>query len=290
MDRCNKNIYKNKMIDLNQVHLKVRHCRHREDIAGTQWGPRTNPDYEILLVETGLYTYSDADGELRLEAGDLLLIEPSVEHTFRKETPDNGSHFSAHFDLMDANGALCLLEQLKSVEHRKTMVAPPYISEVFQLASEQFESRGRFSQEIVNSSIRSIWLVFSSSWYGVADAAFSDRMQKMMQYLRDHLDQPVTRLDLAREFHCSPEHVNFLFKKELNETPCNFLNRERVFKAFTLMKDEGLNVQEAAQRTGFSNQYYFSRVFKQFFECPPSHIKMYRTGEIDRIFSKHIPT
>lgn len=290
MDSSNKIMYKNNMTDLNQIHLKVRHCRHRTDAPGTQWGPRTNPDYELLLIEKGLYIYSDADGEIHLKNGDLLLIEPAIEHIFLKEIPDTGSHFCAHFNLIDPDGEFCFLDHLKEVNRRKTLPAPPCIQEVFKLVNEQFMSHGRFSQEIVNSAVRSIWLIFASSWFGSTDTEFSERIQKMMHYLRTHLNQPVTRLDLAREFHCSPEHVNYLFKKELNETPSSFLNRERVFKAFTLMKDEGLNVQEAALRTGFSNQYYFSRVFKQFFDCPPSHVKMYRTGEIDQIFSKHIPS
>lgn len=277
------------MLDLDVIRLKTRHCRHRKDASGTRWGPRTNPDYELLLIETGRYSYSDANGEIHLNKGELLLIEPDVEHTFTKEEPHPGSHFSAHFSLITPEGNACFLDQLNCPPPRKTMPAPDGMVQVFKLASEQFMSHGHFSSEAVNSAIRSIWLIFAGSWFSSTDAEFSERMQDMMDYLRSRLNQHVTRLDLAREFHCSPEHINYLFKKELNETPSHFVNRERVFKAFQLMKDDGLNVQEAAQATGFSNQYYFSRVFKKFFDCPPSHIKIYRTGDIDRIYKKQIP-
>lgn len=277
------------MLDLESIQLKVRHCRHREDAPGTSWGPRTNPDYELLLIEKGRYSYCDAAGKIHLSKNQLLLIEPAVEHTFEKDKPHSGSHFSAHFNLVDLNGSISFLDQLNCPERNKTMSAPPTARDVFKLASDQFTSHGRFSSEAVNSAIRSLWLVFAASWFGPTDTGLSDRMREMMDYLRNHLDLQITRIDLAKKFHCSPEHVNYLFKKELNETPSHFLNRERVFKAFQLMKDDGLNVQEAALATGFSNQYYFSRVFKKYFDFPPSYIRKYQTGEIDRIFKKTIP-
>jgi AraC-like DNA-binding protein len=75
--------------------------------------------------------------------------------------------------------------------------------------------------------------------------------------------------------------------KEQTLCPSQFINHERVLKAFRLMNRDGLNVQEAALRSGFSNPYYFSRVFKSFFGYPPSRVKLYRQNEIDRIFDKH---
>jgi AraC-like DNA-binding protein len=288
MDEHRKIIYKNKMLTLDTIRLAVRHCRCREDAPATVWGPRTIPDYELLLIRQGTYCYSDSAGDTFLKKGDMLLIEPAIEHTFRKEEPQAGSHYSAHFDLIDPDGAVCFLNQTDSPERRLATSVPANIHHGFEMAANRFASQGKFRSESVNSAIRLIWLLFAENWFTPPGVDVPERLAQMMDYLRRNLAHHVTRLDLAREFHCSPEHVNYLFKKELGETPSRFINRERVLQAFKLMGTDGLNVQEAALQTGFSNQYYFSRVFRNFFGYPPSHVKMYRSDEIDSIYAKHL--
>lgn len=277
------------MHDLNSIRLNVRHCRSREDEPGTSWGPRSIADYELLLVCKGEYTYSDANGERKLKKGDLLQIEPGIEHSFAKDNNEHGRHYSTHFDLIDSDGHICFLRKLNCIPTQNVYSSPVYVRHIFEMASHQFASRGKFHQEAVNSAVRAIWLLLAETWFNAEGPQVSERVERMMDYLRNHIEQSITRVDLAHEFHCTPEHINYLFKKELGESPTRFINRERTLKAFHLMERDGLNVQEAALRTGFSSQYYFSRVFKSFFGYPPSHVKLYRSEEIDRIFKKNLP-
>ncbi|HKL22145.1 MAG TPA: AraC family transcriptional regulator [Tichowtungia sp.] len=275
------------MPNLDSMRLSVRHCRHRTDNPGTRWGPRIIPDYELLLIREGEYVYSESDRTFPLRKGDLLLIEPVIEHVFLAKGPGYGVHCSAHFDLLDPEGSICFLGRLDSRSRRQPVSAPEHIAHVFELAAKSFAGKGRFRTETVNSAIRAIWLSLAENWFNEDGVRVSKRLEEMLIYLRRNLNCHLTRMDLSRQFHCSPEHINYLFKKELGESPSRFINHERVLKAFRLMNRDGLNVQEAALRSGFPNQYYFSRVFKSFFGYPPSRVKLYRKNEIDRIYDKH---
>jgi transcriptional regulator GlxA family with amidase domain len=95
-------------------------------------------------------------------------------------------------------------------------------------------------------------------------------MQEMVGWLRQHLTEPVSRRDLAARLYVTPEHINAMFKKELGISPTQFVHRERVLLANRLMLTEGLSVKEAAARTGFCDQFYFSKVFKKVMGVPPS--------------------
>ena len=94
----------------------------------------------------------------------------------------------------------------------------------------------------------------------------------MVSYLRTHLDRKVTRRSLAREFGITPEHVNALFKKHLGVTPTQFIQRERMQKAYHYLRDEGLSVKETAARVGFDDPFYFSRVFKRLMHRSPTSV------------------
>ena len=113
-------------------------------------------------------------------------------------------------------------------------------------------------------------------------------VNEMMEYLRTNMTRPISRVDLAEQFNYTPEHINYLFKKELGISPTRFLNRERAVMGFKLLSEDGLSVQQAANKTGFSSQYYFSRIFKDIFGYPPAKIKKYITGDLEGIFEKHI--
>ncbi len=43
-------------------------------------------------------------------------------------------------------------------------------------------------------------------------------------------------------------------------------------KAFLLIQNERLSVKEAAERTGFYDTYYFSKIFKKVYGFPPGRI------------------
>lgn len=262
---------------MDSIYLNVRHCRHRTDISGTTWGPRTIPDHELILVAKGRYQYVDARGRFDVSPGELLLIEPQVQHSFSKIPEDDpGVHLCAHFDLVDVHGNLFMVHQFDCKTQRVTRVDNfDYIYNTFAQAAHDFISYSRFHTDLVNTAIRQIWLRTAEKWYKTDVNALSDTVSKMMSYLRENLTRPVTRNDLAAQFHYTPEHINYLFKKAIGMSPSRFLNRERVIRAFRYLCEDGLSVQQAALKTGFSSQYYFSRVFKEIFGYPPGKLRKY---------------
>jgi AraC-like DNA-binding protein len=280
------------MENLSKLHLNVRHCRYMHDLTGMEWGPRTIPDYELIMIVSGKYLYIDNTGQLQLQPGDFLFIEPLTTHVFRNISDEqNGIHICAHFDLVDNSGKTFYMHQSGFTPQSKTRISDfDHVHKIFAKASEDFTSYSRFHREIVNSAVRQIFLTVAEKWFETKRLAVSKMVDEMMEYLRTNMIRPISRMDLARQFNYTPEHINYLFKKELGISPTRFLNRERAIKGFKLLYEEGLSVQQAASKTGFSSQYYFSRVFKDIFGYPPSKIKKYITGDIEDIFEKHIST
>lgn len=269
---------------MNNIFLHVRHCRHRTDISGTTWGPRKIPDHELILVAKGRYQYIDAMGTFDVNTGQLLLIEPKVQHSFSKIPEDEpGVHLCAHFDLVDPHGNIFMVHQLDCRAQRVTGVDNfDYIYNMFAQAAHDFISYSRFHKELVNTAIRQIWLSTAEKWYKTDINTVSDTVSEMMSYLRENLTRPVNRNDLAAQFHYTPQHINYLFKKAIGISPSQFLNRERVIRAFRYLCEDGLSVQQAALKTGFSSQYYFSRVFKEIFGYPPGKLRKYIARDFEK--------
>jgi len=64
-----------------------------------------------------------------------------------------------------------------------------------------------------------------------------------------------------------------LFKERFDMTPSRYLTFKKTTLAEELLSAGGISVAEAAARSGFSDVYYFSKVFKEFSGVTPGRWK-----------------
>lgn len=87
-----------------------------------------------------------------------------------------------------------------------------------------------------------------------------------MDYIDDHIDQPLELNDLAQVANFSPFHFHRIFSFFMGETPLNFIQRLRLEKAAMMIwKDDDMPITEAAYSCGFNSVSLFSRTFRKYF-------------------------
>lgn len=251
----------------------VAHANYFNVRPGQQWGPRRIDDVELILVLAGRFAFDRLDLSRTIRPGEVLLIEPGREHTFASlpGQADSGRISCIHFEPVRgvrwADGTLRFAvapETVTSVEPVRLM------HDLFRSVAVSYNATGPVGREIASSLVRAIWLRLTELWQRQESAGTSPRIAAMLDYLTAHMPEPVSRLDLARQFDLTPQHVNALFRKELGTTPTAWLNAARCRRAETLMRVEGLNVSQAAVAVGFSEPGYFSRVYRRVMGTPPS--------------------
>ena len=91
----------------------------------------------------------------------------------------------------------------------------------------------------------------------------SAHYQRVLTFIRTHLDQTITVEDLASEAGMSPAHFSRIFKQTVGESPMQYVLAYRIEQAMEMMRDAGLPLGEIAYACGFADQAHFSRSFKQ---------------------------
>lgn len=84
----------------------------------------------------------------------------------------------------------------------------------------------------------------------------------------------IDNLTLAREAHMHPSAFIRLFRRCTGHTPLQHLMNIRLEEACSMLHHDEASLDEIAEKTGFGDRGYFTRVFSRALSCPPAR---YRT-------------
>lgn len=104
---------------------------------------------------------------------------------------------------------------------------------------------------------------------------YSLPVKRIVSYIEEHYAETPSLDDLSREAAVSRNYLSSLFKKETGENVWDFLSRTRIRNACRLLESGKYRSYEVAEKVGYDNQAYFSRVFKKVMGVSPS---AYRKG------------
>jgi AraC-like DNA-binding protein len=86
-------------------------------------------------------------------------------------------------------------------------------------------------------------------------------VHKSIAYIRNHLSADLDRTLLARNACVSPGYLSTLFKKHTGYSPIQYITKMRMDRAKQLLRASTLPIHTVARSVGFTDPFYFSRVF-----------------------------
>ncbi|MCF6176192.1 MAG: AraC family transcriptional regulator [Victivallaceae bacterium] len=239
------------------------------------WGVRVLDDYELILIVSGSFCFLSGANRIELAHGDVLTIPPDELHTFSRTEASDGSAVISCIHL--SFGSECDAVAAKyGFEIEPLLVANTYgdqeIHRLFTKAHDLFTGNSRCRELLLSRVLSELWLRLSEYWERGGRHPISQRTRQMVNFIEENMLQNLTRHDLAKKFRLTPERVNAIFKDELGTTPSAYINRLRVYHGYNLLSSRIISVKEVALQCGFSDEFYFSRVFKKVMGYAPSRI------------------
>jgi AraC family transcriptional regulator len=110
--------------------------------------------------------------------------------------------------------------------------------------------------------------------------SYAQRIDLVIDYLRNNLDHPVKLAELAEVAGFSEYHFHRIFGAISGETLNNFAMRLRLEKAARLLRYSRENLTEIALDCGFSSSATFSRAFRASYDTSPSQFR--KTGQLNQ--------
>jgi len=113
------------------------------------------------------------------------------------------------------------------------------------------------------------------------------RLQQSIRYIRDHYNQPITVDDLAADTQLTRSSYTRQFKEMTGKLPLDYVNSIRLERSKQLLQLTDDRLHDIAQNVGFSNEYYFSRRFKQYAGISPGVYRRHYRQDV-RVFAPYL--
>ena len=110
--------------------------------------------------------------------------------------------------------------------------------------------------------------------YGIAISATSTKRSpaviQAVAYIDGHYTEKITLEQIAAQSYVNNTYMSELFKKETGVTLNDYINNLRVIRACECLRFSDDSMGEIAEQCGFSDQNYFTKVFKKILHTTPS--------------------
>ena len=109
---------------------------------------------------------------------------------------------------------------------------------------------------------------------------YSFHVKRALDYIDSRYNDNITLEDVINYLNINKSYFCTLFKKETGKTFTEYLNRIRIEKSKSMLLEENSSILDIALSVGFSNQNYFSILFRRYTGLSP--IQFRKNGGLKR--------
>ena len=98
-------------------------------------------------------------------------------------------------------------------------------------------------------------------------------IEQVIRYVRSHPAEEMSVSRAAQMTQLSESYFSHIFKREMNMSFVDWLNRERIERAILLLQNSDKRINEVAALVGIDNANYFSILFKKLTGKTPKQVR-----------------
>ena len=206
-----------------------------------QIGRKTFPIFSRSFITT--LTEKDIDLSKFNGTGWLILFRNSLNKQYLASIPD-----SEQINV-PVNYSLKLLERLTVIEY-------------------EFNRNQSFREDYIRTNLELILIdIHRVREDSLLD--FNPLIDKAFRFIKDNYTKPISLSDVAETVGRSPSYLTSLFRDKTGVTVLEFIIKQRMIKAETLLAETEYTIEKISEKVGYSDSRYFCRRFKERHGVPP---------------------
>lgn len=251
-----------------------------------------HPEIEITYVQKGTMCYKVNHMVYHLKEGDIVFNNSGALHSGTMENQKDCAYIPVTFDPRLIYGFFQSTINSKYVDPviQDSMLPAICIdqSESWHKPFREYllriidldEKKPDFYELDITICLQSMWrlLLEHITYEPQASRENSleyDRIKKILSYIEENYQNKITLNDIAGHIHLCESECTRLFKRHMNTTLFAFLQEYRIERSLEFLQDDQ-PVSAVADKAGFSDPNYYSKVFAKIKGCSPREYRKHR--------------
>ena len=254
------------------------------------------PETQISLQLSGaLHLRFDKDGHrfsYQNAPGSVCVVAahgPDYEVAWQNQTPDPARSLQIYLDndLLAQTAAACAgLDTARWQLRPGSNLDDPFLRQLGYMLLQEMD-QPEAQSDLYADTVAQMLAVHLVRRHGTVrpqerplrGAALSAQtLRRLGDYVREHLQSPISLDDLAAVAAMSPYHFSRMFKQTTGQTPNEFVIGLRLVRAAHLLRRTRWTVAQVAGEVGYQSVRHFTRLFRRRLGCPPAEYAGRRLG------------
>ena len=258
-------------------------CLSEYDSNSFMW--HCHPEIEITYVKEGSMHYRINNRSFHLKEGDIIFCNSNALHSGEMENQEDCSYIPITFDpkliygffqstictrYVDPviqNLAVCAVHIDYSEKWHETF--RDRMLEVISLDKQKPD----FYELDISIRMQLLWRLLVEHLPHQPVSTTSDfteyeRIRRILSYIEQNYMNQITLDDISEHIHLCESECTRLFKRHMNTTLFSFLQEYRIERSLEYLNTKE-SISSIAEKTGFSDSNYYSKVFAKVKGCSP---------------------
>jgi len=226
--------------------------------------------YIFLYCTEGKGNIEIAGKNVEMVPNTYFIIPKNTAHHYKSSADAPWSIYWVHFigEHADALYQRYLEKQQNFIPYDERKINA--FNEVFNLLESSFDIH---TLEILN--IRLFDFISSFIYQKDLDPAVNDNdvASNSIGFMKEHLNSSFAIDDFARQQKLSVSHYSRLFYQKAGSSPVRYFNQLKIQRSCQMLYFTNRSIKEICLELGFTDPYYFSRLFKKLMGISPAKYK-----------------
>lgn len=259
-------------------------CSSESEIPETHY--HCHDDFvELSFITSGSTDYLIDDKKYTLKKGQVLISNPGVYH---KELFDiNTNCRELHIGLSNISQFNSNMKDYIDIGDTNILTLNKYKDEILKCCDEIVEEQKNSNLAypfMLKAIVMKLLILLhreievDTSETTNHDFTFKYREKKALvenitSYLSKNYVNDISLETLSKNMYLSSVYISKIFKDIMGDSPINYLIRIRLSKAKELLEQSNLPIKTVAKMVGYSDPYYFSKLYKKYYGISPTKAK-----------------
>jgi AraC-like DNA-binding protein len=257
----------------------VRYGVHRKTEKGWKIDSRIITDHEFVLIEKGSGSIIIEEKIYIARPGMFFYFSPGIVHSLCTDDDEPFSFYAVHFSyvflekekeqwIVSSATTNLPLQSVQNIYNYRVLAEN--MAGLIDYLNRHLQNWGLMVRTLFQSCI---YHLFQYNAYKKIDHSAKVKIDTVANYIAINIEKNFTAGELAELVKVTPDYISRLFKKYTGNTLISYINLCKIARAKTYLIENNVAIRKIANTLSFSDEFYFSKVFKKVEGISPSQFR-----------------